>query len=63
MCPSKSVRGVSNVGKAVERLNLPTQPSCMAGRPDKFASRAQSSACLTPPINTPVHPLEESVKK
>jgi hypothetical protein len=36
MCQSKSVRGVSNVGKAVEQLNV-------AVRPDKWASRAQSS--------------------
>jgi hypothetical protein len=36
-CQSKSVRGVSNVEKAMERLNV-------AVRPDKWASRAQSSA-------------------
>jgi hypothetical protein len=36
MCQSKSVRGVSNVGKAVEQLNVVV-------RPDKWASRAQSS--------------------
>jgi hypothetical protein len=51
---SKSVRGVSNVGKAVECLNLAAQPSCMAGRPKHR---------LTPPINTPVLNLEESAKK
>jgi hypothetical protein len=64
-CQSKSVRGVSNVGKAVERLNLVARPTCMAGRPDKWASRAQSwpKHRLTPPIITPVLPLAEGVKK
>jgi hypothetical protein len=32
-CQIKSVRGVSNVGKAVERLNVAAQPIFMAGRP------------------------------
>jgi hypothetical protein len=41
---SKSVRGVSNVGKAVERLNVAAWPCFVADRPDKWASRAQSSA-------------------
>jgi hypothetical protein len=44
MCQSKSVRIISNVGKVVEQLNLAARPSCMAGRPDNWASRAQSSA-------------------
>jgi hypothetical protein len=43
-CQSKSVRGVSNVGKAVEQLNLTARPSFMAGWPNKWASHAQSSA-------------------
>jgi hypothetical protein len=47
-CQSKSVRGVSNVGNAMERLNLAAQPSCMVGRPDKWASRAQCSARAPP---------------
>jgi hypothetical protein len=45
---SKSVRGVSNVGNTVERLNLAARPSCMADRPNKWASRAQSSARALP---------------
>jgi hypothetical protein len=36
-CQSKSVRGVSTVGKAVERLNLAARPSCMVGHPIKWA--------------------------
>jgi hypothetical protein len=43
-CQSKSVRGVYNVGKAVQGANLSAQPSCMAGRPVKWAPCAQSSA-------------------
>jgi hypothetical protein len=31
------------MGKAMEQLNLATWPSCMASRPDKWASHAQSS--------------------
>jgi hypothetical protein len=42
-CQSKSVSGVSNVAKMVEQLNLAAWPSCMAGRPDKWASHGQSS--------------------
>jgi hypothetical protein len=48
MCQSKSVRGVSNVGKAVERLNVAARPSFMAGRLDKWASRTQSSTRAPP---------------
>jgi hypothetical protein len=64
-CQSKSVRGVSNVEKVVERLNVATWPSIIVGWPNKWASHAQSSARSppTPPINTPVLPLVESVKK
>jgi hypothetical protein len=47
-CQSKSVRRVTNVGKMVERLNLATRPSCMAGQPDKWASHAKSSATAPP---------------
>jgi hypothetical protein len=42
-CQSKSVRGVSNVGKAVERLNVAARPSFLAGQHDKWSSPAQSS--------------------
>jgi hypothetical protein len=42
-CQSKSVRGVSIVAKAVERLNVAARPSFMAGRPDKCTSRARPS--------------------
>jgi hypothetical protein len=38
------VRGVSNVEKAVERLNVAALPSFMVGRYDKWASCAQSLA-------------------
>jgi hypothetical protein len=34
--------------KAVQGGNLAAQPSCMAGRPDKWTSRAQSSARASP---------------
>jgi hypothetical protein len=47
-CQSKSVRGVSNVGKALERLNVATRPSFMVGWPDKWASHAQSLARALP---------------
>jgi hypothetical protein len=47
-CQSKLVRVVSNVGKAAERLNVAARPSFMAGRPDKWASHAQSSARALP---------------
>jgi hypothetical protein len=65
ICQSMSVRGVSNVGKAVEQLNLSARPSCMVGQPNKWASRAnlRPQHCLTPPINTKMLPLVESVKK
>jgi hypothetical protein len=36
------------VGKVVERLNVAAWPSFMAGRPDKWASRAQSLARALP---------------
>jgi hypothetical protein len=36
------------MGKVVERLNLAAWPGCMAGRADKGASRAQSSARAPP---------------
>jgi hypothetical protein len=64
-CQSKSIRGVSNVEKAVERLNLAARPSCMVGQPDKWISRAQSSV-RAPHYSSykyPHAPLEESVKK
>jgi hypothetical protein len=54
-CQSKSVRGVSNVGNAVEWLNLAVGPICMATRPDKWASRTQSSA-RAPPYSTYKYP-------
>jgi hypothetical protein len=63
MCQSQSVRGVSNVRKAVEQLIVAARPSFMAGWPDKWASRVRPEHRLTPPINTPVLPLTESVKK
>jgi hypothetical protein len=34
-CQFKLVRGVSNVGKAVERLNVAAWPIFMVGRPNK----------------------------
>jgi hypothetical protein len=55
MCQSKSVRGVSNVGKAVERLNLAARPSCMVGRLDKWASCTHSSA-RAPPYSSHKYP-------
>jgi hypothetical protein len=48
MCQSKSVRGVPNVGKAVEQLNVAVRLSFMAGRLVKWASHAQSSARALP---------------
>jgi hypothetical protein len=45
---SKSVRGVSIVGKVVEQLNMAARPSFMAGRPNKQASCTQSSARAPP---------------
>jgi hypothetical protein len=45
---SKLVRGVSNVGKAVQEGNLAARPSCMAGRPIKWAPCTQSSATALP---------------
>jgi hypothetical protein len=65
MCQSKSVRGVSNVGKAVERLNVAARPSFMAGRPDKWASHAQSLARALPYTSYKYlgAPLVESAKK
>jgi hypothetical protein len=47
-CQSRSVRRVSILGKAVKWLNLAARLSCMAGRPDKWASRAQSSLGAPP---------------
>jgi hypothetical protein len=51
--------------KAVQEGNLAAQPSCMAGRLDKWASRTQSlaRAPTPPPINTTVLPPIEGVKK
>jgi hypothetical protein len=48
MCQSKSVRGVSNVGKAVEWLNV-------AAQPDKWVSHHQSSA-REPPYSSYKYP-------
>jgi hypothetical protein len=48
MCQSKSVRGVSNVGNVVKRLNLAARSSWINGQPKKWGSRAQSSARATP---------------
>jgi hypothetical protein len=45
---TKLVRGVSNVRKVMERLNMATRPSCMAERPDKWASHVQSLARALP---------------
>jgi hypothetical protein len=47
-CQSKSVRGVSNVEKAVQGGNLAARPSCMASRLVNWAPRAQSSAVAPP---------------
>jgi hypothetical protein len=57
MCQSKSVRGVSNVGKVVQGGNL-------AGWPVKWASRVQSLATAPPYSSYKYHgaPLVESVK-
>jgi hypothetical protein len=52
---SKSVRGVSNMGKMVERLNVAARPSFMAGQPDKWASCAQSLA-RAPPYSSYKYP-------
>jgi hypothetical protein len=43
------------VGKAVERLNVAARPNFMADRPDKWASRAQSSA-RAPPYSSYKYP-------
>jgi hypothetical protein len=53
-CQSKSVRGVSNVGKAVQLGNLAAWPSCMTGRPIKWAPCAQFLA-TTPPYSYKYH--------
>jgi hypothetical protein len=51
--------------KTVQRGNLSAQPSCMAGRPDKWASHTQSSARVPPYSSYKYHhaPLAESVKR
>jgi hypothetical protein len=65
-CQSKSARWVSNAGKVMERLNVAAQPSFMVGRPDKWASRAQSLARALPyssykyPVAPPGRKGEES---
>jgi hypothetical protein len=61
-CQNKLVSRVSNVGKAVERLNLAAWSSCMAGRPDKWASRAQSLA-RTPPCFSYKYPRAPPSRK
>jgi hypothetical protein len=48
MCQSKSVRGVSNVGKVMERLNVAARPRFMVDWPNKWASRTQSLARAPP---------------
>jgi hypothetical protein len=48
MCQCKSVRGVSNLGKVVEQLNVAARPSFMAVWHDKWASCAQSSTRAPP---------------
>jgi hypothetical protein len=55
MCQSKLVSGVSNVGIAVERLNVAVRPSFMAGWPDKWVSRAHSST-RAPPYSSYKYP-------
>jgi hypothetical protein len=47
-CQSKSIRGVSNMGKVVKQLNVAARPSFMADRPDKWASHVQSSSRAQP---------------
>jgi hypothetical protein len=61
-CQSKSVRGVSNVGKMVERLNVAARPSFMAGRPNKWASRAQSLS-RAPPYSSYKYPSARPGRK
>jgi hypothetical protein len=60
-----SVRGVSNVGKVVEGLNVAAQPSFMASRLTigPHVPNLRPEHRLTPPINTPVLPLAEGVQK
>jgi hypothetical protein len=47
-CQNKLLRGVSNVEKVMEWLNVATRPSFMAGQPDNWASRTQSFAGAPP---------------
>jgi hypothetical protein len=67
-CQGESVRGVSNLGMAVQGGNLATRPSCMASWPAGLSSGPHAPNlwprhCLTPPTNTMVLSLEESVKR
>jgi hypothetical protein len=51
--------------KAVQGGNLAAQPSCMAGRPDKLAPHAQSSATVPPYSSYKYHgaPPAQSVER
>jgi hypothetical protein len=64
-CQSKLIRGVSNVGKAVQGGNVATRPSCMSGRHIKWAPCAQSLATTPPYSSYKYHdaPLAKGVKR
>jgi hypothetical protein len=61
-CQSELVRGVSNVGKAVQGGNLATRASFMVGQPIKWARCDQSLATVPPYFSYKYHGAPPSRK-